>query len=443
MPTGQQGRCPQDLRAGPKRVHDVGMMHFSSLGSKLSGPCGIQELMEELGRALSSDPDMRMLGGGNPAAIPEMQALWREQWRRLLEDEPERLDRALVNYDPPGGNPAFRRAMAAFLQRECGWACREENVVVMPGGQAAFFDLFALLAGNDGKKKVLFPIAPEYIGYANQGLHPDTFVSIPGAIEEQPAHTFKYHIDFDRLRAALTPEIAAICLSCPTNPTGNVVSATELAELRELASAQGIPLILDQAYGLPFPGAIYTDWEPVWDENLIVSISLSKLGLPGTRTSIIVASERLTSALAHMNAVLALANGNIGQALLLPLLEGDRLSRAVREVVRPYYESKSRFANQVLREALADRASYALHASEGAFFLWLWLKQCPLKAEELYQRLKRRKVLVVPGHYFFFGLKEPWAHEHECLRITFSQPEAIVREGLEILADEVAAAYGR
>ena len=417
------------------------MTAFSSLGQKLAGPCGIQELMEDLGQAMSSDPHMRMLGGGNPAAIPEMQALWRQQWRRLIEDEPDRLDRALVNYDPPGGSPAFRRAMAAFLQRECGWTCTEKNVVVMPGGQAAFFDLFTLLAGHDGQKKILFPIAPEYIGYANQALHPDAFVSIPGAIEDLPDHTFKYRIDFDRLRAALTPDIAAVCLSCPTNPTGNVVSPDELTQLRQLAAAHRIPLILDQAYGMPFPGAIFTDWPPVWDENLIVSISLSKLGLPGVRTSVVVAHESITAALANMNAVLALANGNIGQALLLPLLEGDQLSRCVSSIIRPFYQAKSQLANRLLREALGDRVPYALHASEGAFFLWLWLKDCPVTAAELYQRLKRRKVLVVPGHYFFFGLAEPWPHADQCLRITFSQPEPVVREGLQILAEEVLAAY--
>ena len=417
------------------------MNAFSRLGQKLAGPCGIQELMEDLGQAMSSDPHMRMLGGGNPAALPEMQALWRQQWRRLIEDEPDRLDRALVNYDPPGGSPAFRRAMAAFLQRECGWTCTEKNVVVMPGGQAAFFDLFTLLAGHDGQKKILFPIAPEYIGYANQALHPDAFVSIPGAIEDLPDHTFKYRIDFDRLRAALSPDIAAVCLSCPTNPTGNVVSPDELTQLRQLAAAHRIPLILDQAYGMPFPGAIFTEWPPVWDENLIVSISLSKLGLPGVRTSVVVAHESITAALANMNAVLALANGNIGQALLLPLLEGDQLSRCVSSIIRPFYQAKSQLANRLLREALGDRVPYALHASEGAFFLWLWLKDCPVTAAELYQRLKRRKVLVVPGHYFFFGLAEPWPHADQCLRITFSQPEPVVREGLQILAEEVLAAY--
>jgi valine--pyruvate aminotransferase len=417
------------------------MFSFSALGEKLAGPCGIQELMDDLGHALSSDPEMRMLGGGNPAAIPAMQALWREQWQHLVSAEPDRLDRALVNYDPPGGSPVFRRAFAAFLRRECGWTCEEKNIVVMPGGQAAFFDLFTLLAGHDGKKKILFPIAPEYIGYANQALHPEAFIAIPGAIEERPDHTFKYHIDFDRLRAALTPEIAAICLSCPTNPTGNVVSTSELTQLRQLAASHRIPLILDQAYGMPFPGALFVDWTPIWDEQLIVSISLSKLGLPGTRTSVIVAHEQITRALANMNAVLALANGNIGQALLLPLLEDDRLTHCAQDIIRPFYESKAQLANQLLRQALGDQVPYALHASEGAFFLWLWLKDCPVKSAELYQRLKLRKVLVVPGHYFFFGLQEPWSHQHECLRITFSQPESIVREALQIIAEEVIRAY--
>ncbi len=55
------------------------MFKFSALGDKLSGPCGIQELMKELGQALSTNPDMRMLGGGDPAAIPAMQEFWRGQ----------------------------------------------------------------------------------------------------------------------------------------------------------------------------------------------------------------------------------------------------------------------------------------------------------------------------------------------------------------------------
>lgn len=412
---------------------------FSDLGTRLGGPSGIQELMEDLGQALASDPEMRMLGGGNPAAIPEVQALWRRRWQELAE-EPTSLDRALLNYDPPGGHPVFRERMAAFLQRTCGWKCEARNVVVMPGGQASFFYLFNLLGGMAGgsKKRILFPIIPEYIGYVNQAVTPDTLTGVRPCIEEHADHTFKYRIDFDRLK--ITEDIAAICLSCPTNPTGNVVSTEEITRLRELARAHGIPLLLDQAYGMPFPGAIYVDWEPVWDEDMIVSISLSKLGLPGVRTSVIVAHERITETLANMNAVAALANGNLGQVLLNPLLGGDELPRLSSEVIRPFYEERSKFASGILHRELAGKVPYALHASEGAFFLWLWLKDLRITAGELYQRLKKRKVLVVPGHHFFFGLDEPWHHRDECLRITYSQPHAVVEEALTILAEEAAAA---
>ncbi|MCB1224407.1 MAG: valine--pyruvate transaminase [Verrucomicrobiales bacterium] len=414
---------------------------FSDLGAKLGGPCGIQELMDDLGQALSTHPNMRMLGGGNPAAIPEMQALWRDQWRALVDEEPDRLDRALVNYDPPAGNTRFREVMAAFLQRECGWSCEAKNIAVLPGGQAAFFYLQMLLVGGSGGRQMLYPIAPDYIGYANQGLHAESLASVPGQIEQRGAHRFKYHIDFERLRARLSPQTAGLCLSCPTNPTGNVVSAEELDQLRELAREQRVPLILDQAYGMPFPGAIYVDWKPVWDEGIIASISLSKLGLPGLRTSVIVADESVVTALANMNSVVALANGNIGQALLQPLLEDATLTRCAREVIRPFYQRRRDFAEAVLSEALGDAVPYALHESQGAFFLWLWLRDCPVTSAELYRRLKEREVLVVPGHYFFFGLEEAWQHQHECLRITYSQPEAVVREGLQILAEEVRKAY--
>ena len=48
---------------------------FSHVGPKLTARTAILlDLMDDLGRAVAT-PGMRMLGGGNPAAVPEMQAL--------------------------------------------------------------------------------------------------------------------------------------------------------------------------------------------------------------------------------------------------------------------------------------------------------------------------------------------------------------------------------
>ncbi|MCA1964995.1 MAG: valine--pyruvate transaminase, partial [Prosthecobacter sp.] len=381
-------------------------------------------------------PDMRMLGGGQPAAIPEVQALWRQRMAEMLADGAA-LDRTLLNYDPPGGNPAFREAMAGFLRRECGWEVTRENIAVVPSSQTGFFLLFNLLAGTSGsgRRRILFPLMPEYIGYANQALCEGQFTSVPARITERGEHEIKYHIDFDRLR--VTSETAALCVSCPTNPTGNVLTPEEFTRLEELARQHHIPLMIDNAYGHPFPGVLHGSWRPHWQPGMVFSISLSKVGLPGVRTAVIVADPALVKALSNMNAILSLANGNLGQALLTPLLADDRLLRLGREVIRPFYAQRSDFAKSVLTQALGEHLPWALHVQEGAFFLWLWLKNLPIPAAQLYQRLKARKVLVIPGHYFSYGLDEHWQHPHECLRLTYSQPQPIVQEGLEILADEV------
>ena len=86
----------------------------------------------------------------------------------------------------------------------------------------------------------------------------------------------------------------------------------------------------------------------------------------------------------------------------------------------------------------AAGVDWAIHENEGAFFLWLWLRGLRVTTTELYERLKEKGGLVVPGEYFFFGLEEGeggWGHGHECLRISYAQGAEVVREGLRRIAE--------
>ncbi len=413
---------------------------FSLPGSRLAARSGILDLMDDLGRAMTTDPGMRMLGGGNPAHIPAVDAVWRRRMKELMEDG-DALERMLGNYDPPRGNPHFIKALAGCLGGALGWELTPANIAITAGGQTAFFYLFNLLAGPmpDGtRRRILLPLVPEYIGYANQGVGPDMFLGCPARIEELPDHEFKYRVDFAAVEAALARgDIGAICVSRPTNPTGNVLTDEEIARLSGLAKERGIPLIIDNAYGLPFPGAIFTEASPVWEDHIILTLSLSKLGLPGTRTGIVIARPEITEAVASMTSVTGLANTNTGQQLVLPLLVSGEILRLSREVIRPFYENRSRQAHGWLRESFAGMSGWSVHRTEGSFFLWLRLEGLPVTTLELYERLKTRKVLVVPGEHFFFGLETEWPHRHECLRLNYSGPETNVREALDIIAHEV------
>jgi valine--pyruvate aminotransferase len=420
------------------------MFEFSQMGLRLGGPSGISELMDDLGHALAEGGGhIRMLGGGQPAHIPEMDVRWRQRMQEMMAHGDE-MEKVLGNYDPPRGNAVFLQALAEMLRRELGWQVTAENCAVTAGGQTAFFFLFHLLAGEmaDGRrKKILLPLVPEYIGYANQSVRGELFQAHLPRIEHTGPNEFKYRIDFDTL--VVGDDIAAICVSRPTNPTGNVLTDDEIFRLTGLAAEKGIPLIIDNAYGAPFPNIIFTETKPVWNQNMILTLSLSKLGLPGTRTGIVVAHPQVAAAIANMSAIVGLANPGIGQAIVLPMLQSGEILRLSNDVVRPFYIEKSRLARQWVREVFASRFDYHVHRSEGALFLWLWFPGSPITSRELYARLKNRGVLIISGDYFFFGLDEniDWRHRHECLRMTFTMPENIVHEGIQVIAEEVERAW--
>lgn len=416
---------------------------WSEFGERLCNGSGIGELMDDLGHALAAGgEDMHMLGGGQPAHIPGMNSLWRSRMEAILGTLGE-LEHMLGNYEPPAGRTGFRKALAALFHKEFGWPLTEDNIAITMGGQTAFFCLFNALAGrfSDGKrKKILLPLVPEYIGYADQSVSGSIFRSVKPRIEFTGEHQFKYRVDFDNLK--VDDDVAAICVSRPTNPTGNVLTDNEIHHLSDLANEHDIPLIIDNAYGAPFPNVIFTDATPIWDEHIILTLSLSKLGLPGTRTGIVIAKPEIIQAVSSMTSIMGLANTNTGQAIVQPLVESGEILELSNTVVQPYYRKRSEQAQQWVRDYFDDSLDYFVHCSEGALFLWVWFRGLPISSRELYERLKARKVLVVPGSYFFFGHGDPdWKHSDECLRINYTMNEDDVREGLRIIGEEVAKAY--
>lgn len=380
-----------------------------------------------------------MLGGGNPAQIPEMQDYFQTLFTEMLAEG--KLTEALCNYDGPQGKDVLRHALAGMLKKELGWELDAKNIALTNGSQSAFFYLFNLFAGRraDGSMgKVLFPLAPEYLGYADAGLDESLFVSAKPNIELLPEGQFKYHVDFDHLH--ITDDIGLICVSRPTNPTGNVITDQELQRLDALAQQHDIPLLIDNAYGVPFPGIVFTEATPLWNPNIILCMSLSKLGLPGSRCGIVIADEKIITAISNMNGIISLAPGSVGPAIANEMIARGDLLRLSEDVIKPFYYQRVQETLATLRRYLPE-SRCLIHKPEGAIFLWLWFKDLPISTEILYQRLKQRGVLMVPGHFFFPGLEHPWPHTHQCMRMNYVPDGEQIERGVKILAEEVERAH--
>ena len=118
-------------------------------------------------------------------------------------------------------------------------------------------------------------------------------------------------------------------------------------------------------------------------------MSLSKVGLPGVRTGIVIASESIVRGLAGINAIVNLTTGGFGEALTVDMIESGEIITLSNDVIRPFYLDKAMRAVEWVRREL-DGCPYAIHRPEGAIFLWLWFPDLPISSAELYERLKGR-----------------------------------------------------
>ncbi|MHA7815083.1 MAG: valine--pyruvate transaminase [Pseudohaliea sp.] len=415
-------------------------MRLSRFGEKFAGRSGVVDLMSDLGEALRADPDLVFMGGGNPARVPAAEKTFRDALATLLAD-PDAWQRLAGAYQSPQGDPAFREALARYLQNHYGWHVGPEHIAVANGSQSAYFILYNLFAGAmpDGSvRRIHLPLVPEYIGYADAGLAPDFFSATAPAIELLEDRQFRYHVDFDRV--SIDAGVGALSVSRPTNPTGNVLGTEELTRLRALAREADIPLIVDGAYGEPFPGITFADATPHWDEDTVLTLSLSKLGLPGVRTGIVIAAEPIIQAFASASTIISLAAGNLGPVLATRLLEDGTLDRLGSGVLRPFYRSRCEETLGGLHREL-EGLPWRVHRADGAFFLWLWFEDLPVPSSELYRRLKARGLLAIPGERFFIGIDPAWDHARQCLRLSYAQDPAAVARGLRLLGEELRRLY--
>ena len=111
-----------------------------------------------------------------------------------------------------------------------------------------------------------------------------------------------------------------------------------------------------------------------------------------------------------------------------------------RDYVTPFYRERSQQTVAWFRREMGDLPC-RIHKPEGAIFLWLWFEGLPITSQQLYQRLKARGVLIAPGHNFFVGIEDGWAHKQECIRVSYAQEPEAIRRGIVIIAEEVRRAY--
>ncbi|MCW7473636.1 valine--pyruvate transaminase [Leptospira levettii] len=410
---------------------------YSLWADRLRKNQGIRSLMEDLGQA-TGDPNEILLGGGNPAPIPEAEVIFEETFGKLAKDPI--LRSLLGDYQAPIGNDSFRELAAEYLSPLLQSKLKKENIAFFNGSQNAYSFLLNLHSGPmaDGSfQKILLPVVPEYIGYADQSIAENVFLAKPPNVVSTGKNRFRYELNqstFD-----LTG-VGVLAISRPTNPTGNVLPLEQLEWMEKSTTKHNIPILIDLAYGNPFPNLIGKESPIQYKEGRTLSLSFSKIGLPGVRFGIVVSDEETINTLSSFAAVSNLAVGNLGVYMMQILFQENVLPKLSENILRPFYEAKAKLALNLFTEAFEKMGvAYEIHDPMGGFFLWIRFPSLSISNHELYHLCKDKRLFIVSGHYFFPGLNTDFSHTKECIRLTYCRKEEELARGAQILAEIVAS----
>jgi len=381
------------------------------------------------------------LSAGNPLILPEVEQLWRDCTAQLLASSD--YGEVVCRYGSSQGYGPLITAIAKDFNRRYGLNLSDRNILITPGSQTLYFyaaNAFGGYTTSDQLKQIVLPLSPDYTGYGGVSLVPEALIAYKPTLDIHPtAHQFKYRPDFSQL--AITENTGGVLFSRPCNPTGNVLTDDEVKKIAALAAPYNVPVLIDSAYAPPFPALNFTDMTPVFGDNILHCMSLSKVGLPGERIGVAIGNAQLIQVLQSFQTNMCIHPSRYGQAIAAIAINSGALAKIATQVIRPFYQNKFTVLETTLDQAMPKDLPWFLHRGEGAIFAWLWLKDLPISDWEFYQQLKQVGVIVVPGSSFFPGLQENWLHKQQCLRISLTASDQEIETGMQRLAKVAQQVY--
>jgi aspartate aminotransferase len=181
------------------------------------------------------------------------------------------LEAGQTGYAPSAGVPALREAVRDLYLRELGLSYGDDQVVVSCGAKQCLFNAFQTLL-DPGSQAIIQ--APYWVSYPDQ-------VRLCGAVPvilEAPESGFGYNLK--ALAESINERTRVIVLNSPCNPTGEILSDSDLQEVARLAVEHDLVVVSDDIYDkLIFDGRKFTSivqLDPRMQERTVLVNGVSK-----------------------------------------------------------------------------------------------------------------------------------------------------------------------
>ncbi|MFJ3106019.1 pyridoxal phosphate-dependent aminotransferase [Streptomyces sp. NPDC086835] len=343
-------------------------------------------------------------------------------------DGPEEIREAAVralrdgrgNQYPPGpGVPELRTAIAEHQRRFHGLTYDPDTEVLVTAGatEAIAAALLALVEPGDE----VIALEPYYDSYA-ASIAMAGGVRVPVTLRP---HELAFRLDLDELRDAVTDRTRLLLINTPHNPTGTVLTRTELAAIAELAVERDLLVVTDEVYEhLAFDGehVPLASFPGMRGRTVTISSAGKTFSFTGWKVGWVTASPELITTVRSAKQFLTYVSAGPFQ---YAIAEALRLPDAYFDGLRDDLRAK----RDLLSEGLTA-AGFAVHRPAGTYFVTTDIR--PLGEEDGFAFCRalpeRCGVVAIPNAVFYDHRDEgaPFVRFAFCKRVDVLE-EAVAR----------------
>jgi len=303
----------------------------------------------------------------------------------------ESLQKGKTYYSPNAGFTELQLEISRYLERRFSLRYKPSQTIVTVGGSEAI-DL-AIRAVIEAGDEVIIP-TPSFVCY-------EPIVRMMGGVPVIVETKFeeKFKLTPKALKAAMTPRTKMLVLPFPNNPTGAILTKSELEELAALVRDTNIVILADEIYAEMTYGQNHTSiatLDGMWERTILVNGFSKAYAMTGWRLGFLAAPDPITEQMLKIHQYAIMCAPTTSQlAAVEALRNGDEdIQMMVEE-----YNRRRRYIYEGLKKIGIDSFE-----PEGAFYIFPDLRKFGLSSDEFCNRLLyEQRCAIVPGTAFGQG----------------------------------------
>jgi aminotransferase len=299
------------------------------------------------------------------------------------------LESGVTHYTSNKGIPELREAISETVCRDLGLTYDPTDQMLITTGVSEAVDLAIRATINPGDEVIVHE--PCYVAYV-----PDIILA-GGVAKTVPTRLVdEFRLQAEDVAAAITDRTRALLLSFPNNPTGAIMTRSDLEDLADVVVENDLLVISDEVYGkLTYSGthASFAQLEGMQDRTIILNGLSKSHAMTGWRVGFAMGDADLIGAMTKVHQYTMLSAPTMAQVAALEALQNGE-----EEMLKMKHEYDLR--RRMFVSGL-NRIGLDCFEPRGAFYAFPSIKSWGLSSEEFAERLlKEQKVAVVPGNVF-------------------------------------------